>query len=313
MKWRTYLFFPLWVACTTSMQAQSDAIQRASRLELQGRFSDAAAVLNQAIRRTEKSSPQWKDLEFELDRLERMRRDFPLTKEVLFAELKKSVKDLGPEEFENWVREGRFDSREIDGQRRYMVSSVSNLFFRYPELSNRRMPPKDGSGSDLAMWESSVRIRSAARAERQPYVLPKKFEVTMAVTAQAGAAPPGEIIRAWLPIPRQYRFQDGFEILSASPAIKQMDDEQSPIRCAYLEQPARAGKPTEFKITYTYTRRAVWFEIDPSAVKAFDGQDPALEPFLHEAPHIIFTLEIRSLAGRIAGNQSNPSQSEEVL
>ena len=53
----------------------------------------------------------------------------------------------------------------------------------------------------------------------------------MTVTAAANAAPAGEIIRAWLPIPRRYPFQGDFQLLSTSSTPKHVDDEQSPIRC----------------------------------------------------------------------------------
>src|SRR5262245_58882368 len=115
---------------------KSAAIDSASDLELKGHFKEAAETLTATIKSA--SGTEKKDLEFELDRLERIKKDYPYTKEELFEELKKSVKGLTNEEFEQWVKEDRFDSREIDGKRCFMGSSVSNLFFRYPELNPRR-------------------------------------------------------------------------------------------------------------------------------------------------------------------------------
>ena len=204
-----------------------------------------------------------KKLEFELDRLERIRKDFPLTKEELFAELKRSVKNLTAEEYDRWLAEGRFESREIDGRRYFANTSVSNLFFRYPELNARRLPPKDTAALQKARLESCTAIRKAALAEKKPYVLPKRFHVTMTVTAKPTAAPPGEIVRAWLPIPRHYPFQDDFELISASPPVSRTDSKESPIRCVYLEQPAKKNAPTRFKIEYEYTAHAVSFDIKP--------------------------------------------------
>src|SRR4029077_20856795 len=108
--------------------AQNDTVAEANKLELQGRFNDAANTLTKALEDKAMPAAARKNLEFELDRLNRIRKDFPYTKEALFAELKNAVKDLTQEEFEQWVNEGRFDSREIDGRRFFMGSSVSNLF-----------------------------------------------------------------------------------------------------------------------------------------------------------------------------------------
>jgi transglutaminase-like putative cysteine protease len=127
----------------------------------------------------------------------------------------------------------------------------------------------------------------------------------MSVTAGADAAPAGETIRAWLPIPRAYPFQKGFKLLSTSSEVKHLDDEQSPIRCIYLEQPAKK-KATEFKIEYNYTTWGVRFDIDPSKVRQFDTHFADLKPWTLESAHVVFTPEIRALSEQIAGGETNP-------
>lgn len=294
------------LAVVSTGLAGSDVIPQASQLELQGRFQQAATVLNQALAGQPLPVVQRQQLEFELDRLERIRKDFPFTKDALFAALKKSVRNLTAEEFERWLAGGRFDSREFDGERRFMASSVSNLFFRHPELNPRRVPPKDATKHDRAVYDACVAIREAARAAKQPYVLPKRFHVTMTVTVHADAAPDGENVRAWLPVPRSYPFQTGFKLLTSSSPVQHLSPKTSPIRSLLLEQPARQGKPVEFKIEYEYTASGVSFEIQPEAVKPCDPDDPTLKPWLGEAPHVVFTPEIRALSQQIVGDETNP-------
>ena len=128
----------------------------------------------------------------------------------------------------------------------------------------------------------------------------------MTVTAQADAAPAGETIRAWIPIPRQYPFQGDIKLLPTSSPVKHLDDAQSPIRSAYFEQPAQAGKPTQFKVEYEYTAHAVRFDLKPSEVRPCDPNDPALKQFTCEAPHVVFTPELRKLSQQIVGDETNP-------
>jgi len=296
-------------------------------LEANGRFQEAAEVLRRVLKAENTSPANKKEWEFELDRLERIKKDYPYTKAELFSELKKSVKDLTVAEFEQWISEGRFDVREIDGERRFMGSSVSNLFFRYPELNPRRLPPKDTTKHDRMVWETCIAIKQAALSEKTPYVLPKRFHTTMTVTAKANAAPEGEIIRAWLPIPRSYPFQTDFKLLKTSSEPKHMDDEQSPIRALYLEQPDHKGKPTVFEIEYEYTMHGVWFDVKPDAVMpltpSLSPSDAArvsagrvrgglseaeLKEFTSEAPHVVFTPEMRALSEQIAGGETNPAR-----
>jgi transglutaminase-like putative cysteine protease len=291
---------------TSAVFAETDALKKANELELQGQFKKSAAVLGEALQDKALSAVDKRKLEFELDRLERIKKDFPDKKDELFKQLRGVVKGLTRDEFDRWVADGWFDSREIDGERFFMGSSESNLFFRHPELSSRRLPPKDSAQFDKARYQTCVAIKQAALAEKKPYVLPKRYHVNMSVTAAKDAAPDGEVIRAWVPIPRTYPFQNGFELLSTSSTVKHIDDSQSSIRAIYLEQAAKKGKPTEFKLEYDYTMYGVSFDIKPDEAKAPDLSDPALKKFTEEAPHIVFTPEIRKLSQEIAGDEKNP-------
>ncbi|HEV2394035.1 MAG TPA: transglutaminase-like domain-containing protein [Verrucomicrobiae bacterium] len=286
--------------------AQEDVIKKAGRLELQGHFSAAAEILKASLADAALGAAEQKQLEFELDRLARIKKDFPYTKDQLFAVLKKSVRDLTLKEFDDWIREGRFDSRQIDGQVYFMGSSVKNLFFRYPELESRRVPPKDTTVSQKARLETCLAIQRAAIAEKKPYVLPKRFHITLNVTAKANAAPAGQIIRAWLPIPREYPFQRDFDLLSASPKPARIDARESAIRSIFMGQPARKDRPTEFRIEYDYTCYGVSFAPKPELVKASNPNDPLLSPFTREGPHLVFTPELRKLSTQIVGGETNP-------
>ena len=186
-----------------------------------------------------------------------------------------------------------------------MGSSVSNLYFRYPELDPRRIPVKDTAKKDKAALATCLAIKEAALTEKKPYVLPKRFRVTMTVTAKPNATPDGQVVRAWLPIPRDYPFQMDYVLRDSFPAVAQMNSCDSSIRAAYFEQHARKDKPTEFKIEYEYTAYGVRFNWKPEEVKPIDSSDPSLSPYLREAPHIVFTPEIRALSEKIAGKEKN--------
>ncbi len=285
--------------------SQAEALTRANSLEKEGRFTDAERVLHLALEKGGQDTNARAELEFEKDRLRRIRLDFPFSKTELFARLKKSVADLTPAEFEGWVREGRFDSRLIDGRELFMLASVSNLFFRYPELCARRVPIRDNAALDARYIQTCARIKAEALAQKTPYVTPKRFQVKMTVTANADAAAPGEIIRAWLPVPRVTPFQNEFQVVSATPAVRQVDGPESPARSVYLEQAAQKGKPTTFALQYDYSSRGVWFDLKPERTRPANLDDPALKSFIQETEHVQFTPELRALAGQIIASETN--------
>jgi len=298
----------LWIA--TGMGASS--VETARSFEEGGRFTKAAIFLKAAIADTNTSTVERKQLEFELDRLDRIRLDFPLTRAALFEKLKAAVRDLSSGEFEKWIAEKRFDSRTIDGQEWFMTSSVANLFWRHPEMNARRISPKDES-YQKSLWENCVAIQQAAAREKSPFVLPKQFDVTMTVTLDADAVAAGKNVRAWLPVPRKYPYQDGFELVSSSSPVKQLAPEDGPIRSVYLEQPSTSNAPTTFKINYHYATRGVRFDVQPDKVTAFDGKDAALVAFTNESPQVVFTPEIRTLSQKILGAEMNPARQAKLF
>ena len=126
----TKLFLLCAVLTALASCCSADTETDAHNSEKAGDFQQAAAVLNKTIADTNLPAADRKKLEFQLDRLERIRLNFPLTRSALFERLKKSVTGLERAEFEQWLSEKRFDVRTIDGEERFMVSSVANLFWQ---------------------------------------------------------------------------------------------------------------------------------------------------------------------------------------
>ena len=294
------LLFLAFSCAAASSQALREATQQADA----GNFLKAESTLGVAMKK-EGSEVQRRVLDFERERLVRIRKDYRLTKPELFSELTNAMSDLTPAEFEQWLQEGRFDSRVIDGELRFVDSSVSNLFFRHSALNARRIKPRATEAKEEAFLENAMSIQSAARREGNPYVLPKRFHVCMTVTVKSNAVPPGETIRAWLPVPRRYPFQDQFEWLGSAPPMLNLCAPTSSIRSAYFEQPAATNAATAFRMDYTYTAHGVWFDPQPSRVTAPDLRDPELKRFTAEGPHVIFTGRMRALSSELVGTETN--------
>ncbi len=216
--------------------------------------------------------------------------------------------NLTSQEFDQWVEQGRFDSRMIDGKRKYVGTSVANLFFRYPELRSRRINDKDDIAEQKERMLVGLAIKKAAREKKTPYVLPHYFLCTMSVRVDQDALPRskyGKLIRAWLPVPRYYPYQNDFELIHSSTPVMKLAPESSPIRSAYFEQHSARNQDTVFSITYSYMRSGVYFDMDPEKVCQPDLQDPELKKYTSESPHVVFTDQIRQLAGEIASKETN--------
>jgi transglutaminase-like putative cysteine protease len=294
------------MSSTLSAEAALDIISRAAQLELGGQFLSASNVLNLDLA-TNQVAAQREQIAFELDRLNRICLDFNLSQDDLFVALQLSVSGLTTNEFQQWVREGRFDTRTIDGRVWFMRASVSNLYFRYPELAARRLDGTDRTNLVYDFLASCRTIKQAARQQGTPYVLPKQFEVTMNLSVNPGIVPDGQTVRAWLPIPRDYPYQTNFELISSSPVPKAIAPGDSSIRSVYFEQVSASNQPASFTINYKYTRYGVSFDINPKRVTPFDDKDPAIAQYTKESPHVVFTPEMRALSQKIGEGEKNPA------
>ena len=276
-------------------------------LEHEGRFTDAQCLLRALIDTARGVSPaertRWA---FEIARLDRIRMDYSLTEDLLFAQLERSIKDVTRSEMKQWMAEGRFDVRTIDGRAMFLGVSRSNLFWRYPDIAARRIHPPNDSAYEASVWKTCTAIKNAAAMSGKPYVLPKQFRVVMTVTVDSNAAPDGETIRAWLPVPRAFPHQHNFRLLTSSPSTISVAPAESPIRSAYLEAKGVQGAPTVFRIEYEYTSEGVRFAVDPAQVRQAALQDSTVKLFVKEGPHVVFTEAMKKLSAEIAGKERNP-------
>ncbi|MBP1654478.1 MAG: transglutaminase protein [Bacteroidetes bacterium] len=299
---------PLLIALLCAAHAHTatpDILSEAAKLEESGRFRAAETLLTDALATA--AAGDRATLGFELDRLRRIRLDYGLTRERLWRQLTRSVPDITEAEFARWISEGKFDVRVIDDTLRFLGVSRSNLFWRNPDIAARRRPAESDSAVEHAVLGNADAIVHAARLSGTPYVLPVRFAVTMKVTADSGAAPPGATIRAWLPIPRRYDHQREFVVTSSSSPVLSIAPEDSPIRSAYMEQPATPDGPTVFELKYTYVTSGVSFHaMDPALVTRANPSAPDLAPFLREAPHVVFTDTLREISQMVVGAEPNP-------
>lgn len=284
--------------------AQVSVVQDASRLEEAGKFKEADSLFRHAI--VSARASERKALEFELDRLGRIKQDFSLTKMRLSEILKNSIRDFSPNELDQWIAEGKLDFRLIDGEQRFVGTSRSNLFWLYQEIAARRLNPPDEAEFAQNVFRACTEITTAARVQKQPYVLPKRFKATMTLRAKANAAPAGATVRAWMPIPRAFLFQKEFRVEKSSNQPMRIDTESSSIRSAYFEAVAIKDKPTEFRLQYSYTHFGIRFDLDPATVKPLDAIDPSVRQFTMEGPHVVFTDRIKNLSSTILGTEPNP-------
>jgi transglutaminase-like putative cysteine protease len=286
----------------------TDPVASVAALVDSGDFRTARSRIDHALGASNLTQHQRSALDFERERMRRIALDFSLTESEAIARVRQQVPDLTEPEFRAWDATHLLESMRIDGEKRYFNRAPSNLFRLSREAAARRKDPKPFADGPMETANAHHReVRDAAVANGTHSVAPRRVRVTHSIAVDADAVPAGETVRAWLPVPRAIAGQqEGITILSSTPAKHVVAPESTLQRTAYLEQPAVAGQPTKFSISYEVTVFGQYHRIDPARVSA-----PVLTPEIaahtgERPPHIVFTDDIRQFSREVVGEEKHP-------
>lgn len=287
-----------------------------ARLVDAGRFDAAEAAIASALAGKSADAAQRRDLEFQRERMRRIRIDFPLDRKAVQARVKAEIPDLTQAEFDAWDRAGLFEHLVIDGETVYFARAPSNLFRLSAEALARRpqgAPPLSASPLE-SPHPHHAEVRRQALASGRSSVAPQRVRITQSIDVPAGVVPAGAILRAWLPYPRAIAGQqEKLRLVASQPAVHRIAPESAPQRTILLEQPARADATTTFSVTYELTVYAQFHRVDPETVVPV-VPTPELAPYLGERPpHIVFSDAIRAYSRRIVGDERNPYRIARLL
>ncbi len=239
----------------------------------------------------------------------RIRLDFRLTEAVVKTQLSKYFPDLDNATLQKWESTKKLEMRPIDGEKRYFKNSVANLF-RLDDEARKYKDKVDGFQVDslsLFCLQHTAKVISATKTSGEP-VLPVRMKLTYTVKAKPNAVPDGEIIRCWMPFPRQgHARQKNINLLKSDPEKAMGAPESDLQHSVYLEKKAVKDQPTVFQIEFEVETAAQYFDLDPEKIKSYNTESSVYkENTAERAPQIVFTPKIKQLANRILSGETNP-------
>lgn len=284
------------------------------QLIAQGEFSRAQELMRLAIAEKADMAPLDRlALEFEIERLDRIRKDFTQTREQVLQQVRIYIPSVTEADLERWEQQRSLECMTIDGQKWYFARAASNLFRLDQEAKRIKAAYERAHGlmpkRAYSYEQDAAEIIHASETLGCPLVKPKRFRITYTLSVQADAIPPGETIRAWLPYPREgNRRQRDVTLEAADPATYLIADNDRYLqRTIYMEQKAVAGQPTVFRCAFSFTSYAEYNHIDPARVQPYDTSSALFKEHTREVPpHIVFTEELRAVSRRVVGSETNP-------
>ena len=310
MKSKCYylLIFLIFMLCVGSSHAAIP--EKFQELINKGEFSKVQGLMRGEIAANlDLSLLERLEIIFEIERLERIKKDFTRSSAEVIDYIKKYIPGVTDKDLEKWEKEKSLEYMIIDGQKKYFNQAAYNLFLINEEAKKIKQEKEKPKKPELYNRVEGVReIIKLAKEEGCKYVKPTRVRIKYSLSVNKDAVPEGKIIRCWLPFPREImNRQADIKPVSAFPERYILSDNRDYLqRTIYFEAPAVKGQKTTFEVIFEYTGYAFYNKINPGEVKPVQLNEE-LKPFVQERPpHIVFTKELKELSKKIVGQEANP-------
>ena len=299
----------LFIIAGTILMAQEKFADIKGEIQ-QGNFKKAEKLIELKLNDDSISELDKLELKFELERMDRIRKDFRKTEQDVLDYVRKYYPDADGTTLEKYEQDGSLEYKIIDGEKLYFNRSQANLF-RINKEAKAKKEEVDGvkkDGLDEFLEGYLPGVVKEIKETGENFVKPVKINLDYTITVDTDVVPDGEMIRCWMPFPREgHGRQQDIKLISANSDEYIIADNNNMQRTIYMEKPSIAGEKTVFNIKMEYTGRNEWYAIDPNKVGDYDKSSDKYQHYTAErAPHIIFTDEIKKLSAEIVGDETNP-------
>ncbi len=306
---KSLIFYSVIIMFSAFLTAQTKF--NSINLEIEkGNFKLAKELINKKLSDENLTDTEKYNLNFQIDVLNRIERDFKKNRDDIKNQLSKYFPTLTDSMLDKWEVEKSLEMKIINGKKRYFNNAVPNLFRINKETASVKQNI-DGtyhnSLNEFLKKHLPVSVDEFEDSENH-VVNPQEMKLHYTLTVDADAVPDGEIIHCWLPYPKEnFQRQKDVKLLSVNDEEYIISSDSNPQRTLYLEKKAEKGKPTKFEMEFEYTAYSEVYNIDPEKVKPYDKNSELYKKFTSErAPHIVFTNELKELSNKIVGDTKNP-------
>jgi len=297
------------VACCPK-QAELVSLAQIDREEQAGNFTSAIYLIDLYIAQHKPSADSVYQFQWRKDKMRRIAMDFDKSKEDVLTVVRKYYPDVTDEMLAKWENDKSLEYMIIDGKKRYFDRAANNLFridkeaiAKKKEIDQPKATPKDETFQLPALV---AQLKKTGRTQSDPV----EVKVRATLTLKADAVPDGEVVRCWLPYPREdHRRQSNVKLLSINDSVYLIAPPQYPHRSLYVEKKAKKGEPLVFAYEFSYRSVAEWFNLDEKTLDTAPINPEILKTYTAERPpHIVFTDSIKAISERIVGRETNPYQ-----
>jgi hypothetical protein len=308
---------PIFLLSLISSSCNRDQESNYMDLIEKGEFTKAEKMIKKILETDHSLEPeQKKELLFEIERMNRIKKDFTKTEDDVMEYIKEYIPEVTEAHLNKWEKQGLLEYMRIDGEKYYFNQAAANMFRKNKDLRAKWIEYHRGvkASKQFDLENHISEVIKEHRESGNKYIKPIRIRWHYSISLLPDMVPEGEIIRCWIPFPREIPGrQTEISLLDTDPDEHLIAPNDFLQRTIYLEKPSLGKEITTFSIQYEYTNHAVYVDIDANHVLPVDLQGD-LKPFLQEEyPHIVFSDELKELSRKIVGDESNPYRKAQLL
>lgn len=304
------LFSTLLFACGGPVSNKLPAPELIDKSIAGGEFKEASRFIRLYLTSDSLSASERYELNFKLEKMERIRKDFDVDDTTVISYIKKYYPEVTKEEIAGWESTNALENLTIDGKKKYFHNAGRNLF-RIDTVARKHFDSMNSGQSDslsnLLTWYVPSVVKSG-KASKSPYVQPVKMKIRYTLTVKPNQVPAGEVVRVWMPYPRtDTKAHSDIKLISTSQPEYLIAPDSYAHKSIYMEGVAQADSAIKFGYELSYTSYNQYFKFKPEELAQYDVNDPLYKRFTSEsAPQIVFSDRIKSITKEVVGEETNP-------
>lgn len=274
------------------------------RRKFYGDFEGAIRLIDRRLMRADIPQDLHNCMTVQREMMLRTPPDYPFTKEQAMACIRSHIIDFTEEEFDERVEAGKIGWIYLNGEPHYFARFFETMCKADHQFANRAGVQMYGVESVAGSTDREDRLERCTHLMKERGQIANRIRIRATIRLSDDRFTPGMFLRAHLPIPAACEQQDEIMVEEMTPSNGKVDPEDALQRTICW-----AGEwedNPEFSVTYSYLHTARYHDLTrPGMAAALDPKE--LAPCLREeAPHIMFTPYLRSLAAQLTQDKETP-------
>ncbi|MFH2020211.1 MAG: transglutaminase-like domain-containing protein [archaeon] len=210
-----------------------------------------------------------------------------------------------PEELIQQVLDDKRNYIINESRRYYFTAFIDNIYYRNLDLMRQKT-----KGGELDEFFGNMMPIILNKTEfNGSYMNPIRYELNEELNLPRADLPATGTLKIWIPLPTETESQKDIKIISIGPQeyMKGLPVTTGDIGFVYFEIPLNALKTDlNFTVNAEFTSYEQRFRVDPEKVGRYDTESEEYKKYTTSYGNTVITPEIKELALKIKGNETNP-------